>query len=94
MNIWTAFFFGLSAVAVSYPFLVGSERAGELRTSKTTKEGTVEESTCKWIESEIEMDRATGKLSDEDHDSIIPDEQIIIPDRQAQEGKADGSSSG
>ncbi len=82
MNIWTAFFFGLSAVAVSYPFLVGSERAGELRTTES-----VEDSTCKWIESEIEMDRATGKLSDEDHDSIIPD-------RQTQEGKTDGSSSG
>ncbi len=82
MTIWTAFFFGLSAVAVSYPFLVGSERAGELRAPES-----VEDSTCKWIESEIEMDRATGKLPDEDHDSIIPD-------RQAQEGKTDGSSSG
>jgi len=87
MHIWTAFFFGLSAVAVSYPFLAGSERAGDLRTPKAAREGSGEESTCKWIDSEIEMDRATGKLSDEDHDSIIPD-------RQAQEGKTDDSSSG
>jgi hypothetical protein len=80
-NIWMAFFFGLSAVAVAAPFL---QSAKGVKLQAAPREGSMPK--AGWTEEELRMELALGKLNTEEFNRIAAEENYDIKAASADRG--------